>query len=280
MSPDEMRAASITDLIPRVRSGDPKAKQELFRRSQPMIEGLASRRRARAQRAGTRLSDITQETITRAFQKLKEFRGQNEGELLAWFASILDNYVKQSHRDSHRQKRDASATVVLDETAPIPSLEQSQSQAISRMEEQSRLVAQIAELKTPEQREAIYLFYLQGRSVAEVAAIMKKTQASIGGYLQRGLHALRQRRDEPPSPGERSAAGKLDVLSEAESAFLAYVRRHHAREDVDRRAFLDQHPECADEIRTLFDWLDRARATWAADSDSHDEPAPGDPLHV
>jgi len=95
--------------------------------------------------------------------------------------------------------------------------------------------------------------------VAEVAQAMGKTPAAVAGLLQRGLRALRSHvaNSVAAEPQESSADSSA---SEAAVAFLAYLRRHDAGEQVEREAFIAEHPACEDELRGMLDWSERLHA--------------------
>lgn len=267
MSHDKHRAASMEELIERARAGDQEALDELFRRSQTRLAVWAAQRLKGAQVGIARPSDIAQDTAARAFQKFMMFEGREEVEWNAWLRSILITRIAQTHRDAHRTKRDERATSSLDDPEELPAREKSQSQAASHQEEQRRLIAHLSQL-SPDQGEAISLYYLHERSVAEVALDMNRTDAAIGGLLQRGMKALRRSMNNDPAPSSDEAPEDLELLYEAEAAFLSYLRRRDSGKNVDREAFLAQHPRCANELRPMLDWTERILLIWAAGPDS------------
>src|SRR3989442_14496638 len=52
-------------------------------------------------------SDIVQQTLLRAFERIEQLRGQSEAQIAAWLRSILASTLANAARDLGRQKRDA-----------------------------------------------------------------------------------------------------------------------------------------------------------------------------
>jgi RNA polymerase sigma-70 factor (ECF subfamily) len=61
-----------------------------------------------------------------------------------------------------------------------------------------------------------------------------------------------------------SDASVGDTRDGADAALLTYLRRRDAGEDVDRGAFLAEHAACADELRSMLDFIDLILAIWNA----------------
>lgn len=255
----------VEELIERARSGDEGALEKLFRRCRPQIDRLAAQRLERKQPGLMRPSDIAQETALRAFKSFSKFEGTTEGEWLSWLRSILDTTVTQSFRDASRQKRDARGAVPLDspEAALVPAADRSPSHAASLAEAWQTMYTHIFQLP-PEQREAIWLCHLKELPVADVAKRMGKTDAAVAGLLRRGLLALKAGMTEGSGeapPGHHHPASSDD----AALALLVYLRRRDAGERVDADAFVAEHAGCADELRTLLDWVARIHAVRPTD---------------
>jgi len=149
-------------------------------------------------------SDVVQETLCRAHQKVSQFRGQTEGELAAWLRSILLNHLAEALR-----KMGAVETRNIQESALARSLEQSSarleewlaadhsspSQQAIQQEELLRLSGALAQL--PEnQRVALELKHLQSWSVEAISRYLGLSKAAIGGLLRRGMKNLRELMEE------------------------------------------------------------------------------------
>jgi RNA polymerase sigma-70 factor (ECF subfamily) len=144
-------------------------------------------------------SDVVQQTLLEAQQKLHQFRGRSEAELAAWLRQILAHNLADAARAQGRAKRDVarqrSLEAALDESSSrlegwLAAEQSSPSQRAERNEQVVRLAQALAGL--PEaQREALVLRHLEGRSLADIAARLGRSPAAVVGLLQRGLKSLR-----------------------------------------------------------------------------------------
>jgi RNA polymerase sigma-70 factor, ECF subfamily len=148
-------------------------------------------------------SDVVQQTLLVAHEKLTQFRGQTHAEFAAWLRAIVASTLAQATRryyrhDVERAKslertfEDSSARLeswlALDESTP--------SQKLLRAEQLLLLTHALAALPD-DQRAAYELHHFQGLSVPETALRMNKTVAAVTGLLYRGGKELRRRMGEP-----------------------------------------------------------------------------------
>ena len=150
-------------------------------------------------------SDIVQQTLLEAQQKRHQFRGTTEAEMAAWLRQILAHNLADAVRGLNRAKRDVTRERSLEQAladsssrlgAWLAAEQSSPSQRAEKNEQVVRLAQALATLPEP-QREALVLRHLQGRSLADIARQMGRTQASVVGLLQRGLKGLREVLQEP-----------------------------------------------------------------------------------
>jgi RNA polymerase sigma-70 factor (ECF subfamily) len=145
-------------------------------------------------------SDVAQETLSRALQALPTFELRSEAELTAWLRRILVNTLIDKLRYYGAEGRD----VALER-----SIEQSVNESSSQLEawlaaenpspsdrvSHQELLLQMAEAlaKLPEdERRALEMKVLRGRSVKEVSEALGRTKLAVGGLLKRGLKRLRE----------------------------------------------------------------------------------------
>lgn len=250
-----MSQVTIEELIRRARAGDQSALEALFKRSQSLLDELASRQPARSRPGFDRPSDIAQETALRAFDRFSQFEGTTEAEWRAWLRQIFAHYRDQAFRNARRHKRDVRHTVSFDDDSAhaVSAAQKRPSQLMAHEETWRQTLAHIYELPE-EQRRAIWLCHLKEFPVADVARAMNKTEAAVAGLLRRGLHTLRQRALPDPSEGEATAG--MDTSDGAAAALLMYLRRRDAGEHVGREAFCAEHASCADELKAMIQWIE------------------------
>lgn len=146
------------------------------------------------------LSGVVQQTLLEAYQARERFQAQNEERRAAWLRQILANNL----RDEVRKHRAAARDVTREH-----SLEAALADSSSRLEgwlaaehsspsqqamQQEQLLALAAALgRLPEdQRLAVELHHLQGRSLADVARDLGRSKGAVAALLFRGLQKLRE----------------------------------------------------------------------------------------
>jgi RNA polymerase sigma-70 factor (ECF subfamily) len=160
-------------------------------------------------RAKLDASDIVQQAILQAHERRDSFRGQTEGEWLAWLRAILANALAGAVRRFETQARDPgrerSLEAELERSASrleglLAADQTSPSERAVRGEELLRLAQALARLQE-DQRQVVELHYLKGLPVSEVAEHIGRTRPAAVGLLFRGLKRLRELLREPGAPG-------------------------------------------------------------------------------
>jgi RNA polymerase sigma-70 factor (ECF subfamily) len=146
-------------------------------------------------------SGVVQETLIEAHRSREQFKGLGSPALEGWVRRILLNNLYDALRRIHREKRDVgreiSMKAALEESTsrlrwqmsggdPAPS-------EIVMAKEEVLALAKALEQLEPAQRDAIELHHLQGRSLAESAAILGRSESAVAALLHRGLQKLRER---------------------------------------------------------------------------------------
>ena len=145
-------------------------------------------------------SDIVQQTLAEAFEKRGQFRGTSDEELAAWLRKALSHNLADAVKGLRRAKRDVGLEQSLDAAlekssarldAWLAAEQRSPSSCVSRDEQALRLADALAKL--PEaQAEVVIQHHLKGRTLAEIAAALGKSEPGVAGLIHRGLVGLRE----------------------------------------------------------------------------------------
>lgn len=190
---------SLSDLVARVRAGDPGAAEQLWDAVRAEL-----RRWAEGQLRGSlsvRLdkSDLVQNALIEAQTSFEQFRGDKSQQLRGWLREILRHqitsavkrHVRSQRRSVTREVPLPGSSVLPHRVAPSVGGLSTPSHKAMRAEEFAILLEAITGLPE-DQREAIRLRYLKGYSLEQLAQHFDRSQSAVVGLLQRGLRALRR----------------------------------------------------------------------------------------
>jgi RNA polymerase sigma-70 factor (ECF subfamily) len=145
-------------------------------------------------------SDLVQQTFLEAHEAIEPCAKRTDAELACWLTRILAHNVADAERRFCAATRDVrlerSLEAVLDQSSSrlnawIASEHGSPCKAAVHNEQVFRLAEALAQLPE-DQRTALDMKHLQGRSVEEIGNHMSKSAASVAGLLRRGLKRLRE----------------------------------------------------------------------------------------
>jgi RNA polymerase sigma-70 factor (ECF subfamily) len=180
ITPEASRIGS-DELVRRAQRGDRVAFEELYHRFYPAV---AKRLTHLLSPASPQVNDLAQDTFAQAFQNLHRFRG--DGHFCHWLLRIASNAARSSYRRERRsifrlwdrperQEAVASPLQSVDETYPTL---QAVHQALSKL--------------SPNLREAVVLFELEGLSLAEMSADLGIPLHTAASRVRRGRERLRK----------------------------------------------------------------------------------------
>ena len=141
-------------------------------------------------------SDIVQQTLVKAHQNAEQFRGQSDGERAGWLRRILTNILIDAVRKFQREidlQQDLGQAIGESSArleAWLAAEQSSPSEIVARQEQLLALAHALARLPE-DQRTAVEQHHLRDASVAQIAAQMGRSEASVAGLLRRGLQNLR-----------------------------------------------------------------------------------------
>ncbi len=187
----------VADLVHRARAGDTAAAGELLEKYRPYLRILAQRLLDQNLAARLDASDLVQQTCLSVLGRLPQFDGRDEGQFIAWLKSIHEHNIQDAIRDHLKTaKRAAGREVVMGADQLAAQLRASSpSQRVLVGESAARLAAALQDLPD-DQREAVRLRYLEGRSLAEIAERMERSVVAAAGLVKRGLIQLRKTMQE------------------------------------------------------------------------------------
>jgi RNA polymerase sigma-70 factor, ECF subfamily len=153
-------------------------------------------------------SDIVQLTLLKAHAARDQFRGNTPAEMATWLRQILTRTLANELRAFGQEKRDVGAERSLEADLDASSCrmdawlaadQSSPSEQVGRRERAEALAAAVAALPS-DQQEVVLLKHCHGLALADVAARLGRTPASVAGLLRRGLERLRELLDEDDRP--------------------------------------------------------------------------------
>ncbi|REK18417.1 MAG: RNA polymerase subunit sigma-70 [Planctomycetota bacterium] len=138
-------------------------------------------------------SDLVQVTHTKAFEKARQFQGEQPAQYKAWLRRILKNTVLDAlKKHGNCPER---AFVQFDESSSrlenkLAGSGLTPSTLVALQEELDCMAELLAELPD-DQQQALVLKYCLGWKVAEIAKEWDRSTAAVAGLLRRGLKQLR-----------------------------------------------------------------------------------------
>jgi RNA polymerase sigma-70 factor (ECF subfamily) len=154
------------------RGGDAEAIERLFRTYAPVVQGIIGRLVGPT----PDFEDLVQTTFLEALSNLSRFRG--EAKLSTWLCRIAV-HVAHHHLRAGKVRRHVPLELVVDGAVMPPSLASHSNvdQTIDRRRLALKLHTALDRL-APKKRIALLLYVVEGRSVEEVAALMRATQTA------------------------------------------------------------------------------------------------------
>jgi RNA polymerase sigma-70 factor (ECF subfamily) len=199
-----------SELIRRVRDGEPGAREQLFDRYQGYLQVLARAQLGRHLRGKCEPSDVVQMTLLEAHRDFATFQGIHEPELLAWLRRILSHNLFNEARRFAAKQRDTAREISLDQvragvehssvalTRGIAASTPTPSQIAARREDTVRLADALARL--PEDYQTVLLLRIfEELPAEEVAQQMGRSAGAIRMLQMRALVALREAMAEEQS---------------------------------------------------------------------------------
>jgi RNA polymerase sigma-70 factor, ECF subfamily len=193
-----MDPTSVGDNIRKAQNGDRIALEQLLLMHLDSLETHVRNHLDRSLQSARDSEDLIQQVLIRAFVKFSSFTGSDQPTFFAWLRAIADHLMTDVARHEHRAKRGGGRNrVVWSDENSIQALceflqatDLTESRKLSNQEAEQAIRLGIAEL--PEDyRQAIFLFYFEDQTIAQIAAKMSRTDGAVRGILDRARDRLR-----------------------------------------------------------------------------------------
>ncbi len=189
----------LGDLLNRARNGDQAARELLFDRCRNYVSLLARIQVESWLQAKVDASDLVQQTLLEAYRGIGDFRGETEGEWLAWLKQILKhNATDFIRRYKGTAKRQIQRETPLETPGHGSSLFRydpsdpgdTPSQLVLQHEDHIELADAVSQL-ADDYQEVILLRNVQRLSFSEVAERMDRSRPAVQMLWLRALNKLK-----------------------------------------------------------------------------------------
>ena len=187
------------ELIESAKKGDQVSLERLLLMAYPKVLRHVQIKQPSILKGKVGPDDLVQQAFTQAFLKIKTFEGENEMSFMKWLRVIADRQLQDAVKALTRKKRGGDRKQVTGgggEDSRLQLLdilagdESTASRQMSRKESMQALHVSIAEL--PEDyRLVVLLRYFEGRSLAEIAEELGRSEGAVRGLLDRARAKLR-----------------------------------------------------------------------------------------
>jgi RNA polymerase sigma-70 factor (ECF subfamily) len=200
------------ELLDQVSQGDRTARDRLLDRHRKRLRNLIALRIDPRLAARVDPSDVVQESLAEAAQRLSDYIEERPLPFYPWLRQIaLERLVDLQRRHVRSQKRsvrreEARLPLLPDDSlqglAQLASMASSPSRALHRRDLQERMRAALERLSERD-REVLLLRHFEQLSVKDIAAILGISEGAVKVRHARALERLRQQLDndvEEPKP--------------------------------------------------------------------------------
>jgi RNA polymerase sigma-70 factor (ECF subfamily) len=202
LPPDELES-----LLSRAGDGDEAAQARLLQAHRPRLRRMVASRLDRRLTARTDPSDIVQDALLVAHQRLPEYLRARPLPFYPWLRQLaIDQLIRHL-----RMHLGARARSVLREEGLEPGISEASANALAgrlsdsvsmpeaqlqRREERARIKEALARL-SPQHREVLVLRFLDELSLAEVSAVLRISETAVRGRQFRAIQRLQSLLGKP-----------------------------------------------------------------------------------
>lgn len=187
-------------MIEQARAGDRLALESLLVQHSQRLRAHIARGLPRRLRGTIGVEDVVQETLAQAFQKIESLRDASPKAFDVWLRTIGEMTLVDFIRKEDAQKRggqfarrqsakDSVTGCLVDLLEKLPGSNETASHHVARQESLAALQVAIAGLPE-DQRQAIQLHILDGKSLRETAEAMDRSTGAVRGLVHRAKENL------------------------------------------------------------------------------------------
>jgi RNA polymerase sigma-70 factor (ECF subfamily) len=147
------------------------------------------------------VEDVVQETFILAIRDINHCQAASDQAFAAWLSAIADHRLHDIIKGLHRQKRggnrrqletlvNGSAGALVELVELISDHRSTPGRTVTRHEAIQAIQIGIAGLPD-DQREAVRLRYLEGKSIEDTSAELGRSTAAVNGLVRRAKESLR-----------------------------------------------------------------------------------------
>ena len=197
-------SAKLNDLVRRARAGCSSAKEQLFAETRTRLSPIAKVRVGNRFGGKVDGSDIVQDVLMRAWRRFEQANGNSDLEFYAWCLRILANDIINFERLFGAEKRGQGWNQVTGSSGDgqfAAGSSSSPPRQASRKEEVALVSAALSRLSSDHET-VIRLRMFDGKTWAEVAATMGRSEDAVQKLYLRALEKLEQDDQLPSEFGE------------------------------------------------------------------------------
>jgi RNA polymerase sigma factor (sigma-70 family) len=179
----------ITDdeLVKAVLAGDESAFESIFTRYRRLVVHLVGRFFNQPET----VEDISQQSFTKAYFSLKDFRGENDKSFQSWLSRLTVNVCYDELRRSRRKPENLFSDLSDDEFDFVENIAEHKSLNSEESLSNKDLTVKLLQGLEVEDRLAVTLYYAEENSVAEVAEMLGWSESKLKTRLYRTRNYLR-----------------------------------------------------------------------------------------
>jgi len=187
-------------LVTLAEAGDHDALHQLLVLHYDAMHAVIARRLGRQWKRYIDPDDVIQDAYVAAFKSVGRLNFRGPAELNKWLNTLALNELNQRIRALKAAKRNVARMVhgmpnqhtsYPDIIAQVGAPEDTPTRLARRNEATAAVLSSLARL-SDNQRKVIHLRFLEGKSAAEIAGLLGKTNAAINGLCGHGLRKLRK----------------------------------------------------------------------------------------